>query len=405
MDFFKMLRDTNARSIKPEDAPIADGTVNGLRLHPTKTKGRGQWKMRFVSPITGKRRDIGFGTYPEVSIQQARKLALDARGLIAKGLDPIIERKRLKSEAEQIRQVLTFEEAAHQVHDTLMSGWKNAKHQQQWINTLATYIFPIFGDKAIPDITVNDVAEGLKPIWLDKAETATRTKQRIHQIMEWSCAQGLRVGNPVDGVKYLLPKQASANTRVQHHPAMSWRAIPEFVATKLISSPKVSPMLLLFVILTAVRSGEARHAKWAEFDFANKIWTIPGNRMKTAAIHRVPLSDQTIQLLQRLQLADKKRELVFPSPKAGGVLTDMALTAILRKANAKSDTPDRVATAHGFRSSFRDWASENEYPEHLAEAALAHQIKNAVVRAYHRTDLLEQRRTMMQDWADFVLPM
>jgi len=399
-----MLRDTTARSIKPEDKPIADGTVNGLRLHPTKSKGRGQWKMRFVSPVTGKRRDIGFGIYPEVSIQQARKLAVDAREIIASGLDPINERKRLTTEAKQAQQALTFEQAASQVHETLKDGWKNAKHRQQWINTLATYVFPVFGAKAIPDITVNDVAEALKPIWLHKAETATRTKQRVHQVMEWCCAKGLRVGNPVDGVKHLLPKQASAAARVQHHPAMPWRIIPEFVNDKLISSPKVSPMLLLFVIITAVRSGEARHAKWQEIDLNNNIWTIPADRMKTGVIHRVPLSEQAIQLLQQIKQNDQNKELVFPSPNTGAVLTDMALTSILRKANAKSDTADRVATAHGFRSSFRDWASEHQYPEHLAESALAHQIKNSVVRAYHRTDLLEQRRTMMQDWADFVQP-
>jgi len=399
-----MLRDTTARSIKPEDKPIADGTVNGLRLHPTKSKGRGQWKMRFVSPVTGKRRDIGFGIYPEVSIQQARKLAVDAREIIASGLDPINERKRLTTEAKQAQQALTFEQAASQVHETLKEGWKNAKHRQQWINTLATYVFPVFGAKAIPDITVNDVAEALKPIWLHKAETATRTKQRVHQVMEWCCAKGLRVGNPVDGVKHLLPKQASAAARVQHHPAMPWRIIPEFVNDKLISSPKVSPMLLLFVIITAVRSGEARHAKWQEIDLKNNIWTIPADRMKTGVIHRVPLSEQAIQLLQQIKQNDQNKELVFPSPNTGAVLTDMALTSILRKANAKSDTADRVATAHGFRSSFRDWASEHQYPEHLAESALAHQIKNSVVRAYHRTDLLEQRRTMMQDWADFVQP-
>ena len=399
-----MLRDTTAKSIKPEDKPIADGTVNGLRLHPTKSKGRGQWKMRFVSPVTGKRRDIGFGIYPEVSIQQARKLAVDAREIIASGLDPINERKRLTTEAKQAQQALTFEQAASQVHETLKDGWKNAKHRQQWINTLATYVFPVFGAKAIPDITVNDVAEALKPIWLHKAETATRTKQRVHQVMEWCCAKGLRVGNPVDGVKHLLPKQASAAARVQHHPAMPWRIIPEFVNDKLISSPKVRPMLLLFVIITAVRSGEARHAKWQEIDLKNNIWTIPADRMKTGVIHRVPLSEQAIQLLQQIKQNDQNKELVFPSPNTGAVLTDMALTSILRKANAKSDTADRVATAHGFRSSFRDWASEHQYPEHLAESALAHQIKNSVVRAYHRTDLLEQRRTMMQDWADFVQP-
>jgi len=183
---------------------------------------------------------------------------------------------------------------------------------------------------------------------------------------------------------------------------MPWRTIPEFVADHIGTPTKVSPALLLFVILTAVRSGEARHARWSEFDLKKHIWTVPAGRMKIGVAHRVPLAKQTVTLLSNTKALNARGKLVFPSPKAGNVLTDMALTSLLRKHKAPSDIPGRVATAHGFRSSFRDWASENEYPQHLAESALAHQIKNAVERAYHRTDLLEQRRSMMQDWADFV---
>ena len=184
---------------------------------------------------------------------------------------------------------------------------------------------------------------------------------------------------------------------------MPWRLIPAFVADHIGTPSKVSPALLLFVVLTAVRSGEARHAKWSEFDLKRQIWVIPAARMKIGVTHRVPLADQTVALLDGLKKQNPKSKLVFPSPKAGGVLTDMALTSFLRKHKAPSDVPGRVATAHGFRSSFRDWASENEYSQNLAESALAHQIKNAVERAYHRTDLVEQRRQMMQTWADFVL--
>ena len=398
-----MLRDATAKSIQPDDKPLADGTVAGLRLLPTKVKGRGQWKLRYVSPTTSKRRDIGFGVYPEVSIHEARRLGTEARQLIASSVDPLEERERLKVKAKLEDQVLTFEAAAHKVHNDLKDGWKNLKHSQQWINTLTTYVFPSIGSKPLGDITVNDIAEVLRPIWLSKSETASRVKQRIHQVMEWSCAQGLRVGNPVDGVKHLLPKQPSAAKRVEHHPAMPWRLIPEFVADHIGTPTKVSPALLMFVILTAVRSGEARHAKWSEFDLKKQIWVIPAAQMKTGITHRVPLADQTVALLDGLRKQNPKSKLVFPSPKAGGVLTDMALTSLLRKHKAPSDVPGRVATAHGFRSSFRDWASESNYPQHLAEAALAHQIKNAVERAYHRTDLVEQRRQMMQTWADFVL--
>ena len=398
-----MLRDATAKSIKPDDKPLADRTVAGLRLLPTKVKGRGQWKLRYVSPTTNKRRDIGFGVYPEVSIHEARRLGTEARQQIASAIDPLEERERLKVKAKLEDQVLSFKAAAHKVHDDLKDGWKNLKHGQQWINTLTTYVFPSIGSKKLADITVNDVSEVLRPIWLSKSETASRVKQRIHQVMEWSCAQGLRVGNPVDGVKHLLPKQPSASKRVEHHPAMPWRLIPEFIADHIGTPAKVSPALLLFVILTAVRSGEARQARWAEIDLKKQVWTIPAARMKIGVTHRVPLAGQTVALLDDLKKRNPKSPLVFPSPKAGGVLTDMALTSLMRKHKAPSDVPGRVATAHGFRSSFRDWASENNYPQHLAESALAHQIKNEVERAYHRTDLLEQRRPMMQNWADFVL--
>ena len=184
---------------------------------------------------------------------------------------------------------------------------------------------------------------------------------------------------------------------------MPWRMIPEFVEDRIGEPVKVSPTLLLFVSLTAVWSGEARHSRWSEFDLKKQIWTIPSERKKVGIAHLVPLTKQAVTLLSNTKALNARGKLVFPSPKAGNVLTDMALTSLLRKHKAPGDVPGRVATAHGFRSSFRDWASENEYPQHLAESALVHQIKNAIERAYHRTDLLEQRRSMMQDWADFVL--
>jgi integrase len=221
--------------------------------------------------------------------------------------------------------------------------------------------------------------------------------------MEWSCARGLRVGNPVNGVQHLLPKQPSTSVRVQHHPAMPWADIPDFVKDHIGEADNASRALLLFVILTAVRSGEARGALWSEFDLKKKVWTIPAVRMKTKVIHRVPLSEPVTKLLEKRQQKPSQRGLVFPSPRAGNVLTDMALTSFLRKHKAISDVNGLIATAHGFRSSFRDWASENIYPQHLAESALAHQIKNQVEKAYHRTDLLEQRRPMMDDWAKFII--
>ncbi|MDA7777540.1 tyrosine-type recombinase/integrase [Rhodobacteraceae bacterium] len=399
-----MLRDVTAKTIKPTDKPMSDGTVIGLRLHPAKLKGQGTWKLRFVSPAKGKRRDISFGVYPEVSIVVARQLANEARCQIALGTDPLDARGDAKKVAKLETNILTFETAAKKVHVNLKDGWKNGKHQAQWINTLNTYVFPTIGHKSLTEIDVSDIAEALRPIWLSKPETASRVKQRIHQVMEWSCAQGLRVGNPVSGVQHLLPKQPSTSVRVQHHPAMPWANIPDFVKDHIGEADNASRALLLFVILTAVRSGEARGALWSEFDLKKKVWTIPAVRMKTKVIHRMPLSEPVIVLLEKRRQKPSKRGLVFPSPRAGNVLTDMAMTSFLRKHKAISDVAGRVATAHGFRSSFRDWASENGYSQHLAERALAHTVKNAVEAAYHRTDLLEQRRPMMNDWANFIIP-
>jgi integrase len=397
-----MLRDVTAKAIKPNDKPITDGTVTGLRLHPTKTKGRGAWKLRFISPETGKRRDMGLGVYPEVSILEARELANKARSQAASGVDPISARSTDKKEVQKASDLMTFEIAAETVYESAKAGWQNGKHQAQWISTLRTYVFPCMGHKPLPEITVNDVAEALRPIWLTKAETASRVKQRIHHVMEWACAQQIIVGNPVNGVQHLLPKQPSAASRVKHHPAMPWRDVPSFVENHIGKADNVSSALLLFVILTAVRSGEARKARWSEFDLKKKIWTIPASRMKAKVVHRVPLSSPAISLLERLHKRGGQSSLVFPSPKAGTELTDMALTSFLRKHKAISDTHGRFATAHGFRSSFRDWASENNYPRDYAERALAHTINNAVEAAYHRTDLLEQRRGMMEDWAKHV---
>ena len=398
-----MLQDGTAKAIKPNDKPIPDGTVTGLRLHSTKAKARGAWKLRFISPETGERRDMGLGVYPDITINEARKLANKARGQIALGIDPISARTSEKKAAQIESNILTFEDAAQKVHTNSKAGWKNGKHQAQWITTLRTYVFPNMGHKLLSEIDVNDVAESLRPIWLTKAETASRVKQRIHHVMEWACAQQIIVGNPVNGVQHLLPKQPSASIRVQNFPAMPWRIIPNFVEKDIGDANNVSRALLLFVILTAVRSGEARKAQWSEFDLKQRIWTIPANRMKAQVMHRVPMSAPVMELLERRQQKPSKRGLVFPSPRAGTILTDMALTSFLRKHRARSDVAGRVATAHGFRSGFRDWASENNYPRDYAERALAHTIKNASEAAYHRTDLLEQRRPMMEDWAKHVI--
>ncbi|MEA5206382.1 tyrosine-type recombinase/integrase [Enterobacter mori] len=391
-----VITNTKAKNIKPDDKPIPHGSVTGLALHPSSKRGRGKWVLRFLSPQTQKRRNAGLGIYPEVSIAEAGKLARTMREKLAAGIDPL----ELQNQEKVV--VPTFEEAARKVHAELLPGWKNDKHGKQWISTLEKHVLPFIGSMKLDTLTAGSIATVLRPIWLSHSETARRTKQRIHTVMAWGWAHGYCSANPVDVVTHLLPQQTSATIRRVHQPAMPWEKIPLFLATYF--NPEeafnVSQALMAYVILTACRSGEARSMHWSEIDFENRIWTIPAEKMKAGVLHRVALSDQALAVLERMK--GLHRELVFPSPRKQIVLSDMVLTSFLRRTNSESDVPGRIATAHGFRSSFRDWCSEHGYPRDLAERALAHTVKNKVEAAYHRTDLLEQRRPMMQEWANYV---
>lgn len=395
-----IITDTKARNIKPDDPAIPHGGITGLALHATQSKGRGKWVLRYVSPVTGKRRNAGLGAYPEISIAEVAKRASAMRIELAEGKDPLEERIKLKTEATPT--IPTFKIAAETLHRDLLPGWKNPKHGMQWINTLTEYVFPKMGSKVLNEIQPGDVAEVLKPIWLTKAETASRVKQRIHAVMAWGWAHGHCQSNPVDVVGHLLAQQPGKAIRTQHHPAMPWRDIPDFIQKHLRpgNRPEVTRTLLEFIILTACRSGEARGMSWAEVDLRNKVWTIPEERMKAKITHRVPLSPRAIAILEAQR--DQHKTLVFPSVRDRVELSDMAITSLLRRLKAHSDTPGRVATAHGFRSSFRDWCSEQGYSRDLAERSLAHTIKDKVEAAYHRTDLLEQRRELMNAWARYL---
>ena len=391
-----MLTDTKARNIRPDSPQLAHGGVTGLVLIPTSQKGHGKWVLRYVSPTTGKRRNAGLGSYPEVGVAEAGKLGMEMREQIASRQDPL----ELKRSVAIKPQIPDFEEAATKVHTELLPSWKNKKHAQQWINTLKDNAFPVIGKLSLSLIEPRHIADVLRPIWLTKAETASRLKQRLHAVLSWGWAHGYCAANPVDVVHHLLPPQPGKAVRTEHQPAMPWRDIPDFIATHLRNNNSLEqtrPMLEL-LILTAVRSGEVRGMRWSEVDLDACIWTIPAERMKAKQPHRVPLTTRAIEIIK--QRKGLHEELVFPSPQKQTILSDMVLTAFLRRIKVPSDTPGRVATAHGFRSSFRDWCSENGYSRDLAEKALSHALANRVEAAYHRTDLLEQRRPMMQAWAD-----
>ena len=394
-----LLTDTKARHIKPDDKPLAHGGITGLTLHPSSTKGRGKWVLRYVSPVTQKRRNAGLGSYPEIGIAEVARLAQTMREQISSGDDPLELKK-----AEMTKVVIpSFEEAARKVHTELLPGWRNQKHGKQWISTLEQHVFPTIGAIPLDAITPANVADVLRPSWMIIPETSGRIKQRIHKVMQWAWAHGFCSANPVDVVDHLLPQQVSVNIRTEHQPAMPWKVLPLYIASRVYTDERynVTRGLLLFVILTACRSGEARAMQWDEIDFKRKVWNIPPDRMKGGIRHRVPLSNHSLELLEKMK--GLHEVLVFPSPRKRTVLSDMVLTSFLRKTKAISDTAGRLAVAHGFRSSFRDWCSEHRYPHDLAERALAHTIKNKSEAAYHRTDLLDERRLLMQAWADYVM--
>jgi integrase len=400
-----MLTDAKARRIKPGDKAISDGTIRGLYLFPGTSSGKGKWVFRFKSPETGKRRDMGLGSYPTVSLRDAREAALHERRQLESDKDPIEERKRLV-EAEQRKLSLpTFSVAARTVHEDLKVGFRNKKHADQWINTLEQYVFPYIGNVQVMNLSPADFAATLKPIWLEKPETASRVKQRCDVVMKWCAAHGYILASPVGVVSQLLPKQPGKRERVANQPAVPWRDVPAFVRGVLHNGLQTQSKIMLEVlILTAARSGEVRQMEWTELDLEKGVWSLPAQRMKAKVAHRIPLSTHLVNVFEGLaEKADlQATKLVFPSRK-NTPISDMTLTKCLRDHNVASDTPSRTATAHGFRSSFRDWASENGYPRDLAERALAHTIKNETEAAYHRTDLLDQRRKMMKAWETWVL--
>lgn len=394
-----VLTDTKARAMQPGSAALPHGGIVGLTLIPSKMKGHGKWVLRYVSPTTGKRRNLGLGPYPEVGIAAATEHGRKYREQLAAGIDPL----EVKKAAVPDIQIPNFQEAAQLLHQELLPSWKNLKHRQQWINTLKQYAYPIIGNMLVSKIEPSHVADVLRPIWLEKEETASRVKQRIHAVLDWAWAHKYISANPVDVVKFLLPVQPDKEDRTEHYPAMPWRDIPKFFVENLsrdLKERSVTKNILEFLILTACRSNEARGMRWEEVDWENSIWKIPAARMKKSRSHNVPLSSQALEILKAQQ--GKDEAFVFPSPFKGVELSDMVLTTFLRKVKAHSDTPGRYATAHGFRSSFRDWCSENRYERDLAKRALAHKIKDKVDAAYHRTDLLQQRRPLMQRWADYV---
>lgn len=355
------------------------------------TDGSRKWVVRLQRD--GRRRDFGLESERDVKLAEAREGADTIRKRVRNSLDPVAERRKEKVT------VPTFEEAARSCHAEHKAAWKNGKHAAQWLTTLEAHVFPTIGKLTVDRIDAPQVRDALLPIWLEKPETARRIRQRIGAVLDWAAAKGYRSGeNPVRGIFKGLPKQPKGQ---EHFAALPWQKVPEFIAG-LRDTDKAGPVVKLlfeFLILTAVRSGEARGARWSEFDLEAKTWTIPKGRMKAGVAHVVPLAPQTVKVLEEARKLARKPDdpdaLVFEGAKPGRPMSDMTLTMLLRRLNT-------ACTAHGFRSSFRDWAAETtNFPREVAEAALAHALESKVEAAYRRSDLLVKRRKLMEAWAGF----
>ena len=376
----------------------------------------GLWLYRYM--LNSKRSTMSLGRYQESSLADGLSLA-DAlkihevmRAKVKSGTDPLTERQLQKAtKVEQVKAV-TFKEFALEYIKQKSPEWKNAKHAQQWTNTLTAYAFPYVGNKLLDEITTNDIELLLLKIWASKPETASRVQMRLECVINAARVRGLRTTeNPArwkNHLKELLPKKTNKSNQ-RHHPALEFERMPDF--WKLLQTQAdQSSRLMQFVILTACRSGEARSAVWSEINLDAALWTIPASRTKTKKTHEVPLSVAALALVKTLPRVENC-DLVFPSPRRK-VLSDSAARQKLIELGAKSienggagwqSADGDLITLHGFRSTFRDWAAETTpYPNFVVEMALAHAVGNAVEAAYRRGSLLDKRRSLMQDWSSYV---
>jgi integrase len=361
------------------------------------------WLFRFT--LRGRARQMGLGPAVgerAVTLAQAREKARDAHDLLKQGIDPL-ERRRAAEAAEKARQPgQTFRAVADLYFAAHSAGWRNAKHRAQWRTTMESYAYPAFGGRSVAEVDTGAVMAALEPIWRAKPETASRVRGRVEAVLDYAKARGWRDGeNPArwrGHLSNLLPARHRI-ARVEHHVALPWREVGLFVAD-LRRRSGTAALALELIVLTAARSGEALGMRWGEVDFDRAVWTVPAERMKGGREHRVPLSPAALAVLQRMEPLRPKvggeDALVFPGTRRGRSLSNKALPMVLRRMKHGD------LTVHGFRSTFRDWCAEAiSYPRELAEATLAHALRDKVEAAYQRGDLLERRRRLMEEWAEF----
>ena len=372
---------------------LSDGKGLCLRIGDGGAKS---WVLRYM--LYSRAREMGLGSYHDISLAEARDRARNFRRMVKEGIDPIDNRRagRAAQRAERAK-VMTFRECAESFIAAHQAAWRNAKHAAQWPSTLDAYVHPYFGTLPVHAVDTSLVMGALEPIWLAKPETAGRVRGRIESILDWATARGYRAGeNPArwrGHLENLLPSKSKIR-RVEHHAALPYAELGAFMA-QLRQQAGVAARALEFTILTASRTGEAIGASWDEISMAERLWIVPPRRMKASQEHRVPLSPHTIAILEEMRTV-RVADFVFPGGRPSQPISNMAMTMTLRRMGRGA------LTVHGFRSSFRDWAAERtNFPPEVAEMALAHAVSERVEAAYRRGDLFEKRRQLMVAWAGF----
>ena len=389
----RLIEKLTPLGVRKKQTPGHYGDGGGLWLQISKFESK-SWVFRYT--LHGKRHEMGLGPTHTVSLAEARQKAKECRLTLLDGKDPIEVRKTTTlAEALRRAKMMTFDQCAAAYIEAHRSSWKNVKHISQWENTIQVYASPVIGKLPVTSVDTDLVVKILNPIWQTKTETATRLRGRIESVLDWATTSKFRQGdNPARWRGHLENLLSSPNkiAKVKHHPALPWQELGKFMVD-LREREGVAARAVELAILTATRSGEVRNATWAEFDAG--LWVIPAARMKMGREHRIPLPTAAVELLGKIP---RLGDLVFPGTKKDKPLSDMSLTAVLRRMERND------ITVHGFRSSFRDWCSEsvaNSFPREVCEHALAHSLPDKIEAAYRRGDLIEKRALLMQAWSDY----
>jgi integrase len=391
----RQIHRLTAIAVKGEKRPglYSDGGGLYLRVSPAETKS---WIYRFA--LNKKKRDMGLGPYPLISLAEARVEAERCRKLCFMGIDPIEQRDKQKYKLQaDAAKTQSFKSCAEKYIRSHSVGWKSPKQAPQWENSLSSYAYPHFGELPVQAVDIALVMSALEPIWAEKPETASRVRSRIEAVLDWAKARKMREGeNPArwkGNLDALLPARSKVR-RIKHFEALPYHDMPKFM-TQLREQASGSSLGLELLILTACRTGEIRKAVWDEFDLGRKLWTLPPERMKAGREHRVPLSDYALAILNKLKIHERSKY-ILPGRDQSRPISDMTFLKILHRMGHKG------LTVHGFRSTFRDWAAEQtDYQGEVAEMALSHAVGDKVEAAYRRGDLFDKRVQLMEDWAAY----